>query len=96
MTTERRIGRTNIILAFVGVVVVAIVAAISLQEEEQTPSLDDILAAHDAALASEHAPMVGDPDAKVHIVEFLDPACEACAAFYPLVKSWSIQLFTSG
>jgi protein-disulfide isomerase len=39
-----------------------------------------------AALASEGAPTVGDPGAKVHIVEFLDPACETCALFYPLVK----------
>jgi protein-disulfide isomerase len=29
---------------------------------------------------------VGDPAARVHIVEFLDPACETCAMFYPLVK----------
>ncbi|MDJ0749050.1 MAG: thioredoxin domain-containing protein [Woeseiaceae bacterium] len=92
MAAAIRDGRTNIILAFVGVVVVAIVAAISMQEEEQPPSLDDILAAHDAALASEHAPMAGDPNAKVHIVEFLDPACETCAAFYPLVKGWMDQL----
>ena len=41
-----------------------------------------------AALASEGAPTLGDPDAKVHIVEFLDPACETCALFYPLVKNW--------
>ncbi len=92
MAAAIRDGRTNIILAFVGVVVVAIVAAISMQEEEQPPSLDDILAAHDAALASEHAPMAGDPNAKVHIVEFLDPACETCATFYPLVKGWMDQL----
>ena len=25
-------------------------------------------------------------DAKVHIVEFLDPACETCRSFYPFVK----------
>jgi protein-disulfide isomerase len=37
-------------------------------------------------LGSEHAPGLGPADAKVHIVEFLDPACETCAAFYPLVK----------
>lgn len=33
-----------------------------------------------------HAPTFGPPDAKVHIVEFLDPACETCRAFYPFVK----------
>ena len=92
MSEEQRNGRTNIILAFIAVVVVAIVAVISLQDEEESPSLDDMLAGIDAALASEHAPMFGDPDAKVHLVEFLDPACEACAAFYPLVKSWMDQL----
>jgi protein-disulfide isomerase len=37
-------------------------------------------------LARPHAPTLGPPDAKVHIVEFLDPACEACGAFYPFVK----------
>ncbi|MDP1902344.1 MAG: thioredoxin domain-containing protein [Rubrivivax sp.] len=37
-------------------------------------------------LASTHAPTLGDATAKVHIVEFLDPACETCAVFYPLIK----------
>ncbi|MDJ0813363.1 MAG: thioredoxin domain-containing protein [Woeseiaceae bacterium] len=41
-----------------------------------------------AALASEHAATIGDPGAKVHIVEFLDPACGTCAVFYPMVKGW--------
>ena len=29
---------------------------------------------------------VGNKDAKVHLVEFFDPACETCAQFHPLVK----------
>lgn len=33
-----------------------------------------------------HAPSLGPADAKVNVVEFLDPACEACRAFYPVVK----------
>jgi protein-disulfide isomerase len=33
-----------------------------------------------------HSPTLGRPDAPVVIVEFLDPACETCAAFYPRVK----------
>ena len=39
-----------------------------------------------AALASLQAPTLGDPGAKVHLVEFMDPACETCAMFFPLVK----------
>jgi protein-disulfide isomerase len=39
-----------------------------------------------AALASEHSPTLGESTAAVHIVEFVDPACETCAAFFPVVK----------
>ncbi len=38
------------------------------------------------ALVRPHAPTLGNAQAPVHIVEFLDPACETCATFYPLVK----------
>ncbi len=33
-----------------------------------------------------HSPTLGKPDAKVQLVEFLDPACAACARFHPRVK----------
>ena len=33
-----------------------------------------------------HSPVFGNPAAKVTIVEFIDPACETCRAFYPIVK----------
>jgi protein-disulfide isomerase len=42
--------------------------------------------ANQALLVRFHAPTLGPQDAKVHIVEFLDPACETCRAFYPFVK----------
>ena len=32
------------------------------------------------------SPTLGSPDASVTLVEFLDPECEACAAFAPVVK----------
>lgn len=44
-----------------------------------------------AALASSHAPSLGDPAARVHVVEFIDPACETCALFFPLVKQVMAQ-----
>jgi len=37
-------------------------------------------------LYAEHAAEYGNKNAKVTIVEFFDPACESCRAFYPLVK----------
>lgn len=39
-----------------------------------------------SALERAHAPSLGASDARVHIVEFLDPACETCRSFYPFVK----------
>jgi protein-disulfide isomerase len=39
-----------------------------------------------ANLVRMHSPMLGKADAPVEIVEFLDPACETCRAFYPAVK----------
>lgn len=37
-------------------------------------------------LVRAHSPILGPPNAPVTIVEFFDPACEACRAFHPIVK----------
>lgn len=76
-------------LALIGLVLLIVVASLSLlymgmQGEQAQPGSDE----RQAALASEHAPTLGDPGAGVHIVEFLDPACGTCALFYPMVKGW--------
>lgn len=34
----------------------------------------------------DHSQTLGDDAAKVYLVEFMDPACETCAAFSPFVK----------
>lgn len=37
-------------------------------------------------LIREDSPTIGAADAKITLVEFLDPECESCAAFHPVVK----------
>jgi protein-disulfide isomerase len=37
-------------------------------------------------LVRPHSPVIGPEAAKVTIVEFFDPSCEACRAYYPIVK----------
>jgi protein-disulfide isomerase len=34
----------------------------------------------------DHSQTLGSKDAKVYIIEFMDPACETCAAFAPFIK----------
>lgn len=34
-----------------------------------------------------HSPVFGPQNAPVTVVEFFDPACETCRAFYPIVKN---------
>ena len=77
----------------VGLVVLAIVAALAvyaLRGPGGVPRGDGD-AARTAALASEHSPSTGEATARVHVVEFLDPACETCAQFYPVVKQLMAQ-----
>ena len=77
---------------FVTLIVAALAAAIFLSgcgDRKSSPAGDD---ARQAALASEHSPTLGDAGAKVHIVEFLDPACGTCALFYPMVKGWMAEV----
>ncbi len=41
----------------------------------------------DNRLTRFHSPVFGPSNAPVTIVEFFDPACETCRAFYPIVKN---------
>jgi protein-disulfide isomerase len=75
--------RTWIVVAAVAALVLAVVAGSLLTKREKSPAGPG---AEQAALASTQSPMLGDAAAKVHIVEFIDPACETCALFFPLVK----------
>ena len=88
-------GRMHWVIV-VGAVVVVILAALTstvlIQEQSDESLMEAVDDARTAALASDHAPTIGDPDAPVHIVEFLDPACETCALFYPMLKSWMSQV----
>ncbi len=79
---------------FVGalaLLLIAFAAAVLVQTavpegQEATPARVD-----PEALVRMHSPSLGRPEAKVTIVEFLDPACGTCAAFYPVVKDMLAQ-----
>jgi protein-disulfide isomerase len=80
------ISRAGLFIAAGVALAIAFIAGTLVYKSERDQDAREAAARNAAHLASAHAPVLGPADAKVHIVEFLDPACETCAAFYPHVK----------
>jgi len=53
--------------------------------ERSTPTAVVAAPPAGSALIRPHSPVLGPEDAPVTIVEFFDPACEACRAFHPVL-----------
>jgi len=57
-----------------------------LYNSQQVKTQAQLVNENREALIKPHSPRTGHPDAKVTIVEFMDPACETCRQFHPFVK----------
>ncbi len=55
-------------------------------KDNQSTKISEKVNKNASLLVRDHSITIGNKDAKVHLVEFFDPACETCAKFYPLVK----------
>jgi len=76
------------ILAFV---VAAFAVGMSLYQKRTQSAQDQTVRAEQSRLVRMHSPVLGPQGAPVTIVEFFDPACETCRAFYPVVKRLMAQ-----
>jgi protein-disulfide isomerase len=85
-SSGRRLGGLGIVIGSAVLIVAAFALGAYLFTSKGTQSGSSTGTAATSALASAHSPPLGDASAKVHVVEFLDPACETCAQFFPLVK----------
>jgi protein-disulfide isomerase len=54
-----------------------------IQEKQSSSQVEQD---HFKTLIRDYSPRLGRASAKVYLVEFLDPECESCRTFYPLVK----------
>ena len=54
--------------------------------KQEVEAVSEKEAVSESLLVRFNSPVVGPVNAPVTIVEFFDPACEACRAFYPVVK----------
>lgn len=77
--------RTTVVLT--GISALAIFSGGTVfHQNEQTKRARAIAASRSEALVRDHSPIIGPATAPVTIVEFFDPSCEACRAFYPPLK----------
>jgi protein-disulfide isomerase len=80
------VNRKLLVASTLVVVVVAFVAAVVIYRGRADQVAATVVQNNSQALVRAHSPVYGNPAAQVTIVEFFDPACETCRAFYPLVK----------
>ncbi len=75
-------------LILIAIVVMGLVFAGGgyLYKSQQSDMQTKVASQYSDALIKPYSPMKGSTDAKVTIVEFLDPACESCRQFYPFVE----------
>lgn len=79
-------NRSVVVVGAAGLLLGGFAVAAWRYREVEVAEVKAVVEAKPATLAPAHAPRLGDPAARVVIVEFFDPACEACAKFGPPVK----------
>lgn len=67
-------------------VVVGFFFAASQVRQRRAEELGFMAQENAATFIRPHSPSLGAETARVHLVEFTDPACETCAAFTPIVE----------
>ena len=68
------------------VMVLAFVIGGNYYKDQQSEKYGFLAQKNAELFVRDHSQMLGSDDAKVYLVEFMDPACETCAAFAPLIK----------
>ncbi|TXH87287.1 MAG: disulfide bond formation protein DsbA [Rhodoferax sp.] len=78
--------KTTVVALLAFVVLCFVFGMYAFQQRVQKSQMEKVRQTQEA-LVRQHSPIFGNKDAPVTIVEFFDPACETCRAFYPIVKS---------
>lgn len=75
-----------LVLGLLALLAAAFAIGIGMQKKQVEASQDAEIRADPGRLVRMHSPVIGPQNAPVTLVEFFDPACEACRAYYPFVK----------
>jgi len=77
----------KILVASAGMILLGLfAAAVLLYNAQSTSELNTAADENASLLVRDYSPVKGEPEARVTIVEFFDPACETCRVFYPFVE----------
>lgn len=68
------------------ILVLAFVFGSHYYKEQQVEKYGFMAEENAELFVRDHSATLGSDDAKVYLVEFMDPACETCAAFAPFIK----------
>lgn len=78
--------KITVFISAIVILALAFTAAVMYDRSQKTEQAGMNAEQNQSALVRPHSRMLGSASAKVQIVEFLDPACETCRRFYPIMK----------
>jgi len=77
----------KIVLISLFILVVGFIIGIYMYKNNETKKVANIVTSDTGApFVRDHSPKFGDNKKGVVVVEFLDPECESCSAFHPIMK----------
>ncbi|MBL0919112.1 MAG: thioredoxin domain-containing protein [Hydrogenophaga sp.] len=75
------------VIGLLALVAIAFFLGMNTFRQREQVKQEEIVRADPTRLVRMHSPVIGPQGAPVTLVEFFDPACETCRAFYPIVKT---------
>ena len=79
--------KKSTIVAIAAILLIAVFAGTAVfYQQQQASEVGAVAHQNSALLERDGAPTKGNPNAKVTVVEFFDPACKTCKAFHPFVQ----------
>lgn len=84
--------KTHIIFGLsVVVLIIAFMVGSSYYKGKQAEKIGFLAQENAELFVRDHSQTLGSDDAKVYLIEFMDPACETCAAFSSFVKQMVVS-----
>lgn len=79
-------NRRVVVIGTTAMAVAALAGGAFWYDQTNKRAAEEAAKAASSLFVRPNSPIIGPANAPVTIVEFLDPSCEACRAFYPVIK----------